>query len=66
MVRDEIDNKGEGMEIDGAEKAPKANYEIREGFNANYLKIYYGETFVCSLLFFPQRLEILCLSVFWF
>ncbi|CAA0810568.1 Unknown protein [Striga hermonthica] len=44
MVR-ELDNTGEDMVIDGVEAGQKQNNEIPDGFNSNYLKIYYGKFF---------------------
>ncbi|KAK4381602.1 DNA primase small subunit [Sesamum angolense] len=45
MVREEFDNMGEDMVIDGAGTEQKPSSEFPDGFNANYLKIYYGKLF---------------------
>lgn len=39
MVREEADKMSEDMEIDGVKKPSD---RIPDGFNANYLRIYYG------------------------
>lgn len=41
----------EDMVIDGVENAQNPKSEIPDGFNANYLKIYYGDTFFCLVLY---------------
>ncbi|XP_011101033.1 DNA primase small subunit [Sesamum indicum] len=45
MVREEVDNMVEDMVIDGVGTEQKPSSEFPEGFNANYLKIYYGKLF---------------------
>ncbi|PIN21008.1 hypothetical protein CDL12_06298 [Handroanthus impetiginosus] len=45
MVREEIDNASEDMVIDGGDAEQKIDDGIPDGFNANYLKIYYGKFF---------------------
>ncbi|KAL6553676.1 hypothetical protein OROGR_007518 [Orobanche gracilis] len=42
MVRDEVENTIEDMVVDRVETEQKTSNEIPDGFNANYLKIYYG------------------------
>ena len=54
MVREEAENTREDMVIDGVEKGNKTNYEVPDGFNSNYLKIYYGITFLFVLFCLPQ------------
>ncbi|EYU23367.1 hypothetical protein MIMGU_mgv1a0062362mg, partial [Erythranthe guttata] len=45
MVREEAENMNTDMAIDGVETDRKRNHEIPDGFNPNYLKIYYGRFF---------------------
>jgi len=40
MTRDELENGRDDMEIDGVD--PSQGNLISDGFNANYLKVYYG------------------------
>ncbi|KAL3614633.1 hypothetical protein CASFOL_041528 [Castilleja foliolosa] len=44
MVRG-VENTSEDMVIDGVEAVQKPDNEIPDGFNANYLKLYYGKFF---------------------
>lgn len=46
MTREEVDNGIDEMDIDGGE--PREGNAIPEGFNANYLKVYYGKKFGLS------------------
>lgn len=65
MAREEVENTGEDMVIDGVETAQKQNYEVPDGFNANYLKIYYGDIY---LLYFVMQSILLTsvLNIWWF
>lgn len=42
MVGERVADEREDMEIDGVKSEKKTSNEIPDGFNANFLKIYYG------------------------
>ncbi|GLT78109.1 hypothetical protein SLA2020_496550 [Shorea laevis] len=44
MTRDEVENGGDGMEVDEREENQENGMEI-DGFNPNYLKVYYRKLF---------------------
>lgn len=44
MVTAAVENRGSDMVIEGNEQKPKNI--VSDGFDANYLKIYYGEPFM--------------------
>lgn len=49
MTRDEVENGRDDMEIDGVD--PNQGNLISDGFNANYLKVYYATLFPYSDMF---------------
>lgn len=49
MTREGVENRRDDMLIDGFEHEQPQGNAIPDGFNANYLKVYYGNGFYCVL-----------------
>ncbi|KAA8528242.1 hypothetical protein F0562_035507 [Nyssa sinensis] len=51
MTREETENGRDDMQIDGCETEQMQDNAVPDGFNANYLKVYYGKLFPHAEIF---------------